>query len=186
MRRLWGGRQVEGGAQVIEEVFHSRGYVKKRWVQLKMAFRSRSMRMSVWIALALFPACTLAYAGSKGKAESAVFLEAKDVKWNDVPGFAGVHTATVEGDAAKGSHHSFMKFDAGFAAPLHHHTADHYVAVVAGTLVLTVDGKEHRLPAGSYFSFKNKGQHTTACAPGAECIIFADVRGKWDVVPEKK
>ena len=126
------------------------------------------------------------HAGTKPQAGNANFIEAKDIPWVEAPGFAGLHTATVEGDASKGAHHAFLKFDSGFAAPLHHHSANHFVAVVSGTLVLTVDGQEHRLPAGSYFSFKNKGQHTTSCAAGSECIIFADVRGKWDVVPEKK
>jgi quercetin dioxygenase-like cupin family protein len=69
---------------------------------------------------------------------------------------------------------------------LHHHSSDHFATVVTGTLILTVDGQEQLLPAGSFFSFKNKKVHATACSPGAECILFTDVRGKWDVVPEKK
>jgi quercetin dioxygenase-like cupin family protein len=77
-----------------------------------------------------------------------------------------------------------MKFPSGFAAPLHHHSSDHYVAVVAGTLVLTVDGQDKKLPAGSFFSFKDKKSHVTKCEAGAECILSLDVRGKWDVVPE--
>ena len=59
-------------------------------------------------------------------------------------------------------------------------------SVVSGTTILTVDGKEHRLSPGSYFSFENKQKHSTSCAEGAECILFTDVRGQWDVVPEKK
>jgi hypothetical protein len=58
------------------------------------------------------------------------------------------------------------------------------MAVVAGTLVLTVDGKENKLPPGSYFSFKGKGKHMTKCEAGADCILSMDVRGKWDVVPD--
>ena len=72
-----------------------------------------------------------------------------------------------------------------FAAPLHHHTADHYVTVVSGTLILIVDGKENKLPAGSYFSFTGKAKHETKCDAGAECVLFVDARGKWDVVPEE-
>jgi quercetin dioxygenase-like cupin family protein len=59
----------------------------------------------------------------------------------------------LQGSPAKGPHHSLIKLPAGFTAPLHHHTSDHYVAVVAGTIALTVDGKETKLPAGSFFSF---------------------------------
>ena len=115
---------------------------------------------------------------------TGVFMDAASIKFAPVPGFAGVQTATVEGDAAKGAHHAFMKFDAGFAAPAHLHTSDHFVTVIAGTLVLGVDGVEHKLPAGSYFSFKKKGLHTTKCETGEPCLLFMDVRGKWDVVPQ--
>jgi quercetin dioxygenase-like cupin family protein len=140
------------------------------------------------VVVVLLSLCFVSVASAnhhKGHAADAVFVEAKDVQWKPMAGFSGVYSADVEGDSAKGPHHSMIKFDAGFAAPLHHHTANHYAVVVAGTLVLTVDGQEHRLPAGSFFSFKNKGQHMTSCAPGAECILFNDVRGKWDVIPEK-
>jgi len=132
----------------------------------------------------LFSVLSLAaFGATKG---NATITEAKDIKWEPAPGMQGVYTATIEGNATKGAHHSFMKFDAGFAAPMHHHTSDHFVTVVAGTLILNVDGVEHRLPPGSYFSFKKKQPHTTACAAGTDCILFTDVRGKWDVVPEKK
>jgi hypothetical protein len=45
------------------------------------------------------------------------------------------------------------------------------------------DGKEISLPAGSYFSFVGKKKHTTRCDAGADCVLFMDARGKWDVVP---
>ncbi len=133
------------------------------------------------ILLTVFSVAT--FAATK---DNAMLVEAKDIKWEAVKDFPGVYTSTIEGNAMKGAHHSFMKFDAGFAAPLHHHSSDHFVTVVAGTLVLTVDGVEHRLPPGSYFAFKKKQPHMTTCAAGADCVLFTDVRGKWDVVPEKK
>jgi quercetin dioxygenase-like cupin family protein len=79
-----------------------------------------------------------------------------------------------------------IKFDSGFSAPVHHHTADHYVTVVQGVLVLTIDGNDTRLPAGSYFALMKKTPHATRCEPSADCIIALDVRGKWDVVAEKE
>ena len=51
-------------------------------------------------------------------------------------------------------------------------------------MVFTVDGKEQRLSPGSYFAFTGKQVHVTKCEAGADCVIFNDVRGKWDVVPE--
>ena len=118
-------------------------------------------------------------------ADKAVFVPSGDLKWQDVPDAKGVQIAAVpgHGDPGKGASHFFLKFAPGFSAPVHHHTSNHYVTVVAGTLVLTVDGKEQRLPAGSYFTFSNKTQHATKCEAGADCVLFLDVRGPWDVVP---
>ena len=113
--------------------------------------------------------------------KGALLVSAADLKWNDVPEMTGVQMAVVDGDPSKGASHFFIKFAGGFSAPLHHHTANHYVTVVSGTVALTVDGKEHKLPAGSFFSFSNKVKHTTSCAAGADCVLSVDTRGKWDV-----
>jgi glyoxylate utilization-related uncharacterized protein len=122
-----------------------------------------------------------AEAGKKGG--SAVLLPADAVVWKDVPGFEGLKMGLVEGDAAKGASHFFMRFANGFSAPLHFHSANHFVVAVAGTIVLSIDGKETRLPPGSYFAFTGKKKHTTRCETGADCVLFVDARGKWDVVP---
>ncbi len=116
--------------------------------------------------------------------KGALLVPAADIKWNDVPGMDGIQLAAVEGDPSKGPSHFFLKFVGGFAAPLHHHTANHFGTVVAGTLVLTVDGSEQRLPPGSFFGFSKKTKHTTACAAGADCVLSMDARGKWDVLIE--
>jgi mannose-6-phosphate isomerase-like protein (cupin superfamily) len=118
------------------------------------------------------------------KGGSAAMIPAGDLKWGDVAGFPGVKMAVAEGDPAKGPTHFFIKFAGGFAAPMHHHSSDHHVTVLAGTLVLTVDGKETKLPPGSYFAFKGKKHHMTKCDAGPDCLLAVDSRGKWDVVPE--
>ena len=120
------------------------------------------------------------------KSSNAMLVPASEIKWSDVPNFPGVKMAALDGDPAKGAHRSMLRFAGGFAAPLHHHSSDHSGTVVAGTLVLTVDGKENKLPPGSYFSFKGKEKHMTKCEAGADCILSMDVRGKWDVIPDDK
>lgn len=135
------------------------------------------------LALVAFAPHAAEKSGKKGGG-SAVLVPAADLKWNDVPDFPGLKMAVLQGDPAKGPGHFMIKFTGGFSAPLHHHTPDHYVSVIAGTMVLTVDGKETKLPAGSYFSFTGKKPHMTKCEAGAECLLSIDARGKWDVVPE--
>jgi len=145
------------------------------------------MKPGIHVAFALTVACVaFAPAGiaREKKGGSAVLLPATDLKWADVPDFPGLKMAVVDGDPAKGPSHFLIKFQDGFAAPLHHHSSDHFATVVSGTLLLTVDGKETRLPAGSFFLFRGMKEHITRCEPGADCVLSLDVRGKWDVVPE--
>jgi quercetin dioxygenase-like cupin family protein len=146
------------------------------------------MYKGITAAVAMTLAATVvapnAIAKDAKKGGDAVLMSASSLKWSDVPGFPGVQITVLQGNPDKGAHHSMLKFAGGFAAPLHHHTPDHYGTVVSGTLVLTVDGKETRLPAGSYFSFIGKKKHMTKCEAGADCVLSMDSRGKWDVLPD--
>ncbi len=123
-------------------------------------------------------------ADKAAKVTGAEFMPTADIKWNEVPGMSGVQLAPLDGDPSTGPSHFFLKFVGGFSAPIHHHTANHSVTVLSGTLVLTVDGKEHKLPAGSFVSFSNKTKHLTRCEAGPDCVLAMDVRGKWDIVPD--
>jgi hypothetical protein len=118
---------------------------------------------------------------------SAVLVPGADLKWSNDPDHPGVQVAPLQGDPGKGASHFFIKLPAGFAVPMHFHNADHWVAVVSGTLMLTPEGgMEKTLPAGSGFSFTGKKMHTTKCAEGTDCVLFVDARGKWDVIPADK
>jgi quercetin dioxygenase-like cupin family protein len=135
--------------------------------------------------VALFGMSARAAAPAKAT-DAAVLTPVDQLVWTDVPEAPGVKLAAVEGDPAKGASHIFMKFPAGFSAPLHHHTAKHFVTVVSGTLVLTVAGKDNKLPPGSFVAFPSKTPHATKCDAGAECVLSIDVRDPWDIVPEGK
>ena len=144
----------------------------------------RSTAAAFAMTLAVAAVAPNAIAKDMKKGGDAALMPASSLKWSDVPGFPGVQMTVMQGNPDKGAHHSMLKLPGGFAAPLHHHTSDHFVTVVSGTLVLTVDGKETKLPAGSYFSFLGKKQHVTKCESGADCVLSVDSRGKWDVLPE--
>jgi quercetin dioxygenase-like cupin family protein len=142
----------------------------------------RSTVALVVLGAAVLVSATVVSAHSAG----SLLVPKSEIKFADVPGMAGVQLAQLEGDPGKGASHFFLKFAGGFAAPLHHHTANHSATVVAGTLVLTVGGKEQKLPPGSFFAFSDKTPHMTSCEAGADCVLAMDVRGKWDVVVEKE
>jgi quercetin dioxygenase-like cupin family protein len=142
-------------------------------------------RVLVSAVLLVGTASSLAFA-AKATSVPATFVPSAEVKWTDVPNAPGLQMAAVEGDPSKGASHFFLKFAPGFDVPAHHHSADHYGAVVSGTLVLTSDGKENRLAPGSFFTFNHKAKHATKCEAGADCILFIDARAKWDAVFDDK
>jgi mannose-6-phosphate isomerase-like protein (cupin superfamily) len=121
---------------------------------------------------------------SFAQASKAVVTSQSSLKWSDA-GIPGVSTAAVEGDLAKGPSRFYLRYAAGFAAPVHHHSPDHYVTTVTGNLVLIVDGKEQRLAPGSYFAFTGKAPHAARCEGSVDCVMFVQALGAWDVVPEK-
>jgi anti-sigma factor ChrR (cupin superfamily) len=120
--------------------------------------------------------------GNKG----AIYRSASELKWVEAPGVKGVQQAVVWGDAAKGPHGSFAKFAAGAETPLHTHAAAGRTVVISGTIISTPDGeKPVELGPGSYFSLPAGMKHTTACKAGADCIIFSNWLGAFDLTPAK-
>jgi quercetin dioxygenase-like cupin family protein len=148
------------------------------------------MRSKTFVMAALTALAAGSLAASQAAAQKSAATEAKanlvgvgELKWVDVPN-TPVKMATVKGDSAKGANTSFMKLPSGFSAPLHYHTADHQVAVVSGTLVMTPEGgTPKKLSAGSWFEFTGKMKHVTACEAGADCVLFVVDSGAWDLVP---
>ncbi len=134
--------------------------------------------------LVILAALTLAVTFSPTPAAAAAtFTPMSDLKWS-AAAIPGVSTAVVEGDMTKGPSHFYLKYDPGLVTPVHHHSPDHYVTVVSGTLVLTVDGKEHRLGPGSFFALTGKAKHAARVEGKDPAVMFIAARGAWDVVPE--
>jgi quercetin dioxygenase-like cupin family protein len=127
-------------------------------------------------------ATALALTQGDGK---AVVVPKAELKWTDA-GVPGVSIAVVDGDTAKGPSHFFLKYPVGLTTPLHHHSADHYVTTLSGTLLLTAGGKEHKLTPGSYFALLGKEPHVAKVDGKEPCVMFIDARGPWDVVPDKQ
>jgi anti-sigma factor ChrR (cupin superfamily) len=117
-------------------------------------------------------------------AAKPVMMPPDQMKWVPNPGAPGVATAVVWGDLEKGAHGAFHKFTPGFVAPLHTHSANTKVVVVAGTMSMTgEDGKEMKFPAGSFYTQPNTFPHVTRCLAGAECLVYLEADAKWDIKP---
>lgn len=120
-------------------------------------------------------------------ASTPVFLPAGDLKWADLSptGAPGVKIADVWGDHTKSGFGAFLKFPAGFLAPLHTHTNAIKLVVLSGTYIQTPDGQAaQRMPAGSYvFQPGGTYKHISACDKASECLLFIQSTGKFDLKP---
>lgn len=133
----------------------------------------------VALAAALFAAASL-LAAESGK---SVVLAKADLKWKAMGN--GIAAAPVSGDMDKGPSRFFLKYPAGLVTPLHHHTANHHVTVISGSLTLTVGGREHRLGPGAYFMLGDKAAHIAKVEGGEDAVMFIQAEAPWDVVMKK-
>lgn len=116
--------------------------------------------------------------------KKAVLRTASEMKWVDVPDAKGVQQVVVWGNAQKGAHASFAKLTAGTEVPLHTHTAGGRSVVISGTMLEGLEGQTPKeLGPGSYFFIPGDLKHTTACKAGAECLIYTDWQGAFDLKP---
>jgi anti-sigma factor ChrR (cupin superfamily) len=121
------------------------------------------------------------------KAGIPVFMPGSDTKWTDLDpkGAPGVKIADLWGDHTKGAYGAFLKFPAGFLAPLHTHTHAIKIVVISGTYIQTPEGKpEERMGPGSYvFQPGGSYKHISACDKASECLLFIESGGRFDLKP---
>ncbi len=141
--------------------------------------------MSKRYAFACLLLCfSLSSAWGANPKSTSIVVDASSLKWKEA--MPGVSIAPVQGDPERGPSHFFLKYASGLKTPTHHHTPDHYVTLVSGSLTLTVDGSDHKLTPGSLFALTHKAVHVVVCAEGSDCLMSVDARGKWDIIPEKQ
>jgi beta-alanine degradation protein BauB len=124
---------------------------------------------------------------ARASSNQPTFLPAADVKWTDLDpkGFPGVKIADLWGNHTKGPFGAFLKLPAGFLAPLHTHTHTMKVVFLSGTYIQEPEGKPAvRLGPGSYMLQPGgKYRHTTSCDKAAECVLFVEGSGLFDLHP---
>ena len=142
------------------------------------------MRNNHALVAAIAAALCLAASVLAGETGKSVVLAKADLKWKAM-GNSGVAAAPVSGDMEKGPCRFFLKYPAGLVTPMHHHTANHHVTVISGSITLTVGGKEHRLGPGAYFMLADRAMHIAKVVGNEEAVFFIQAEGPWDVVMSK-
>lgn len=144
---------------------------------------SKSFAILAISATALVATVAVPVFGGGATGKTAVMAKS-DLQWKDM-GIPGVVAAPVSGDMDKGPSRFFLKYPAGFVTPNHHHTTDHYVAMISGSITLTTGGKDYKLGPGSYFALTGMAPHVARVEGNEEAVFFIQADGPWDVVVEK-
>lgn len=146
-----------------------------------------ALTLAVASALPVAVSAQVASGGKDAPAKAPIAMAAADLKWADLDpvGAPGVKIAGLWGNPAGGAFGAFLKLPAGFAAPLHTHTANMRLIIVSGIYLQTPDGQpELRLGPGSYL-FQPGGdyRHVTKCDAASECVFFVEGDGAFDLHP---
>jgi hypothetical protein len=146
-------------------------------------------RIALTLALAsALPSALAAQAAPGGTPSTApIAKSAPNLEWTDLDpvGAPGVKIANLWGSHAGGAFGAFFKLPAGFAVPLHTHTANMKLVIVSGTYLQAPEGQpEFRLGPGSYLMQPGGNyRHTTGCDAASECVFFVESEGAFDLHP---
>ena len=99
------------------------------------------MNLKKTLIMALSAALMVAASAMAIGKEKTVVVPKGELKWKDM-GIPGVAAAPVSGDMDKGPSRFFLKYPVAFVTPSHHHTTDHYVTLISGSVTHTVGGKD--------------------------------------------
>lgn len=101
---------------------------------------------------------------------------------------SGPKIATLWGDPTKGAYGALLRFPAGFASPMHTHSADEHTVTIQGTArhwtETEAESTAKNMTPGSYTMIPANINHVSACAPGGpECIAFLTQDTSFDTSP---
>jgi hypothetical protein len=117
----------------------------------------------------------------KTPAKTAAYTSHEEMKWDDL---GGPKMSNITGDYKKGAYGGLLKIPGGFTSPMHTHTGDYEAIQVMGTSTHWIEGEDgkaaKKMTPGSYWKMPGKLAHISACAPGADCVIYIWQKAKFD------
>lgn len=125
----------------------------------------------------------------RGKAGGIEAVPADRVKWESIEGMpAGVKASKAAGEGQE-PQVLLVHFAPGTELALHHHSPDHVVTVIRGSLIVGTEGRPDpvrgmRVGAGGYFKIRGGARHWTI-AP-EEAILVVSAEGPFDTKWEEE
>lgn len=97
----------------------------------------------------------------------------------------GASMQALWGDAEKGPHATFTKFDPAFEAGMHTHTSDISIVVVKGAYLYKDEAGEKRVGPGEFLFVPGGHKHSSGGDKTEGAIFYEEGSGKFDSIPVK-
>src|ERR1700688_612352 len=117
-------------------------------------------------------------------AKSLIYVSAASATFKTSP-MGGVSMAALWGDSDKGAHATFTKFEPGYDAGMHTHTADIWIVVIKGAYLYKDDAGEKRVGPGDFLRVAGGHKHWSGGDKTEGALFYEEGSGKFDSIPAK-
>jgi quercetin dioxygenase-like cupin family protein len=123
-------------------------------------------------------------ASTSKNVKNVVYVTADKATFKQFP-TGGVSMATLWGDPDKGAHATFTKFEPGYDAGMHTHTADVWIVVIKGAYLYKDDAGEKRVGPGEFLRVPGGHKHWSGGDKTEGALFYEEASGKFDTIPAK-
>jgi quercetin dioxygenase-like cupin family protein len=144
--------------------------------------KMKKLLMASSITALAMAAAFLTLAQEKGK--QVIYVSSAHGTYKPSPA-SGASMEALWGDAEKGPHATFTKFDPGFVAGLHSHTSDVAIVVIKGAYLYKDEAGEKRVGPGEYLFVPGGHKHSSGGDKTEGALFYEEGSGKFDSIPVK-
>src|ERR1700688_3151974 len=123
-------------------------------------------------------------ASTSNNVKNVVYVTADNATFKQSP-TGGVSMAPLWGDPDKGVHATFTKFEPGFDAGMHTHTADVWIVVIKGAYLYKDDAGEKRVGPGEFLLVPGGHKHWSGGDKTEGALFYEEASGKFNSIPAK-
>jgi quercetin dioxygenase-like cupin family protein len=147
------------------------------------------MKKSLIVSAAAFLIVAVTVVGvqaqkASSKMKDVVYVAADSAAYKQSP-TKGVSMAPLWGDAGKGAHATFTKFEPGFDAGMHTHTSNISIVVLKGAYLYKDEAGEKRVGPGDFLSVPGGHKHWSGGDKTEGALFYEEGSGKFDSIPAK-
>lgn len=144
------------------------------------------MRRSLFVvavAVAIVAAWSLGRMQGQKTQEKVLLVSSANADYKPVA--KGVSEAAIFGDADKGAHATFTKFDPGQDNGMHTHSNDVWIVVLKGAYLYQDDAGEKRVGPGDFLRVPGGHKHWSGGDESEGALFYEESSGKFDRIPAK-